>query len=85
MNGMKEPKVKVAVSLSPELVARMRSEVGSGRAASVSAFVEHAVRSQLAAEAEFDDIVEEMLAASGGAPTEAERAEAARLLGSSVA
>jgi Arc/MetJ-type ribon-helix-helix transcriptional regulator len=85
MNGMKEPKVKIAVSLSPDLVERMRAEVDGGRAASVSAFVEHAVRSQLAAELEFDDIVEEMLAASGGAPTEAERTEAARLLGTSAA
>lgn len=82
---MKQPKVKVAVSLSPGVVAQLRAAVADGRARSVSAYVEHAVRGQFAAEAEFDTVVEEMLAASGGPPTDRERAEAARLLGGTAA
>lgn len=78
---MKEPKVKIAVSLSPDLVDRLRAAVAAGRVRSVSAYVEHAIRSQFAAETESDDVIEEMLAASGGPPTTEERAEAARLLG----
>lgn len=82
---MKPPKVKVAVSLSRDVVERLRAAVVDGRARSVSAYVEHAVRGQLAAETEFDAIVEEMLIASGGPPTNAERAEAAALLGGTAA
>jgi hypothetical protein len=78
---MKEPKVKLAVSLSPDIVARLRAVVTEGSSRSVSAYVEHAVRAQLIAEAEFDSMVADMLAASGGPPTDDERAEAARLLG----
>ncbi|MGH3874229.1 MAG: hypothetical protein ACRDSR_22465 [Pseudonocardiaceae bacterium] len=47
--------------------------------------MEHAVRCQFAAEADFDTMVEEMLAASGGSPTDEERAEARRLLGAESA
>ncbi len=81
MNRMTAPKVKVAVSLSPELVQRMRDTVQAGRARSVSALVEHAVRAQFAAEVEFDAMLDEMLTASGGPVTEDERAAAARILG----
>ena len=85
MNGMNPPKVKVAVSLSPDLVEQLRAAVGSGRTRSVSAFVEHAVRSQFAAEVEFDALLDDMLTATGGAPTDEERAAAARLLGTDAA
>jgi hypothetical protein len=78
---MKEPKVKLAVSLSPNVVDQLRAVVADGGSRSVSAYVEHAVRAQLTAEAEFDSMVADMLAASGGPATDAERAEAARLLG----
>lgn len=82
---MKAPKVKVAVSLSPDVVDRLRDAVAGGAADSVSAYVEHALRGQLAAEADFDGMVAEMLDATGGAITEPERAAAARLLGSPAA
>jgi Arc/MetJ-type ribon-helix-helix transcriptional regulator len=82
---MKQPKTKVAVSLSPDLVEKMRDAVADGRARSVSAYVEHAVRAQFAAEVEFDTMIDEMLAATGGPPTDTERAEAAQTLGSDAA
>lgn len=85
MNSIKQPKVKVAVSLSPDLVEQLRAAVSGGRARSVSAYVEHALRAQFAAEVEFDAVVDEMLAATGGPPTAEERAAAARLLGSDAA
>jgi Arc/MetJ-type ribon-helix-helix transcriptional regulator len=80
MNGMKQPKTKVAVSLSADLVEKLRAAAADGRARSVSAYVEHAVRAQFAAEVEFDTMIDEMLAATGGPATDAERAEAAQLL-----
>ena len=82
---MRKPKAKLAVSLDVDLVERLRATVADGGARSVSAFVEHAVRAQFAAEADFDALVEEMLAASGGPPTDEERAAAARVLGSDAA
>jgi Arc/MetJ-type ribon-helix-helix transcriptional regulator len=85
MNGMTQPKVKVAVSLSADLVEQLRAAVTSGKARSVSAFVEHAVRAQFAAEIEFDAMLADMLAVTGGAPTDEERAAAARLLGTDAA
>ena len=82
---MNEPKVKVAVSLSADLVQQLRAAVADGRTRSVSAFVEHAVRAQFAAEVEFDAMLADMLAATGGAPSDEERAAAARLLGTDAA
>lgn len=85
MNGMetrvgREKKAKVAVTVAPEVLEQVRAAVAAGRARSVSAYVEHAVVAQLAAEADFDTMLTEMLAASGGEPTSQERAEARRLL-----
>lgn len=81
MNSMTTPKVKLAVSLDADVAAQLRAAAADGRARSVSAYVQHAVQAQFAAEADFDLIVEEMLATTGGAVTDQERAEAARLLG----
>lgn len=78
---MTTTKVKLAVSLDADVAAQLRAAAADGRARSVSAYVQHAVRAQFAAEADFDLIVEEMLAATGGEVTDQERAEAARLLG----
>lgn len=75
------PKVKITVTLSPDIAEQLRGAASDGRARSVSAYVEHAVRAQFAAEADFDALIEEMLAATGGPPTTQERADAARLLG----
>jgi Arc/MetJ-type ribon-helix-helix transcriptional regulator len=71
---------KIAISLPRELVTHVRGEVQRGRAASVSAYVASAVAKQ----AENDDLTEmldEMLAASGGPMTRAERAWADGVLG----
>jgi hypothetical protein len=59
--------------------------VAEGRARSVSAYNEGAVDNQLAAEADFDAVLDEMLAATGGPPTKAERAAARRRLSGSAA
>lgn len=85
MNGMAPPKVKIAITLRPELVERIRAAVADGRARSVSAYVEHAVDGQLAAEADFDALLDEMLTATGGPPTKAERSTARRRLSGSAA
>lgn len=85
MNGMEKPKVKVAITLSPDLVAAIKARVAAGEARSVSAFIQHAVRGQLAAEADSDGLVEQMLTASGGPASPAERAAARRLLSGSAA
>lgn len=82
---MKQPRTKLAVSISADIAAQVRTVVADGAAASVSAYVEHALRCQLAAEADFDGMVAEMLSATGGPVTEQERADAARILGASAA
>lgn len=73
-------KEKVAVTLDPNLVRAARQAVAQGRAASVSGYVEEALR----ARAESDDLasmLEEMLVETGGPPTAEERAWADRVLG----
>lgn len=77
--GMETKKSKIAITLRPEVLQDVRERVERGQARSVSAFVERAVLGQLAAEADFDAMVDAMLAATGGAPT-ADEAEAARQL-----
>ena len=78
-NGMKR-KAKIAISMSPALLEKVRAVVASDRAKSVSAYVEHCVAAQLAAEADFDLLVEETLERTGGPATAAERARARKLL-----
>lgn len=82
---MDRPKAKVAITLDADVLDRVRANVERGAARSVSAYIEHAVRGQLAAEAEFDGLIDEMLAASGGPLTAKERAAARRLLSGSAA
>jgi hypothetical protein len=55
------PKAKVAVSLNQDVLEQLRGTVTAGRARSVSAYVEHVVRAQYAAEIEFESILDEML------------------------
>jgi metal-responsive CopG/Arc/MetJ family transcriptional regulator len=80
MNGMHSKKVKVAISLQAGLLKKVKSIVAHKRSKSVSAYIEHAIGAQLAAEADFDDLSEQRLAQTGGPPTSAERAEARKLL-----
>ena len=82
---MHAPKVKLAVSMAPALVRKVKALVASGDASSVSAYVEHAVAAQLAAEASFDVSIERALTATGGPPTAAERARARKTLRRSAA
>ena len=82
---MTSPKAKIAVTIDVDVLARVKSTVEAGEARSVSAYVEHAVVSQLAAEASFDAMLAEILEATGGPPTEEERATARRLLAGDTA
>ncbi len=54
MIGITAPKARIAVTIDTEVPARVESTVAAGEARSVSAYVEHAVASQLAAETSFD-------------------------------
>jgi hypothetical protein len=74
-------KAKVAISMSPSLLAKVKARTKHGEAKSVSAYIEHAVASQLAAVQGFDDELAALLRGSGGFPTAKERKEARRLLG----
>jgi hypothetical protein len=79
-NGMQSPKIKLAISMSPELLEKVKAVVAQKRARSVSAYVQHAVAAQLAAEADFDLLIAEALAETGGPPTRTELARARKLL-----
>ena len=78
MNGMTVS--KIAVSLPEEVIARARRAVARGRAESMSAYVAAA----LAEKAKLDDLadlLQEMLAESGGPMTASERRAADASLG----
>ena len=73
-------RTKIAVSLPAELVEQAHRAVAAGRAASVSAYVAHAIEEQ----AKLDDLASllaEMLAETGGPLTAKERRAADRALG----
>lgn len=72
-------RVKIAVSLPEDLVDAARAAVRTGRAPSVSAYVETALVHQTEAD-ELDEWLAENLRASGGAMTEEERAWADEVL-----
>ena len=82
---MTKPKAKIAITIDPDVLARVKSEVEAGPLRSVSAYIEHAVVNQLTAEDDFDSWLAEALEATGGPLTEEERAEAQRILGQSAA
>ncbi|MCY3662674.1 MAG: hypothetical protein OXH28_07590 [bacterium] len=77
---MTPPRAKIAITIDPALLARVRLAVEAGSARSVSAYIEHAVAGQLAAEDDFEAMLAESLAKTGGPPTDAELEAAARLL-----
>jgi len=85
MNGMTKPKVKVAITITPELLSDIRARVARGEARSVSAFIQLAVEGQFAAEADFDELIDQMLAETGGPATADERSAAQRVLSGSAA
>jgi hypothetical protein len=76
-------KAKIAVTVSPAVLAKARKAVRARKAASLSAYVEAALEEK----ATFDDLaglLDEMLAESGGPMTAAERRAADRVLGISA-
>lgn len=77
---MSQPKAKIAISIRQGILDRVKAIVHDERASSVSAYIEHAVSAQLAAEAAFDALIMDALEASGGPATRAERARARKLL-----
>ncbi len=73
-------RLKIAVSLPPELVEQARAAVTAGRATSVSGYIASALEDR----ALLDDLatlLEEMLAETGGPLTADERAAADQALG----
>ncbi len=73
-------KAKTTITIDEDVLDQVRALVAAGSASSVSAYIEHAVRAQLTAETEFDSVIEEILAATGGPATTAERSGARALL-----
>ncbi|MGI8756714.1 MAG: hypothetical protein ACR2MB_12820 [Acidimicrobiales bacterium] len=80
MNGIDAPKAKITITLRAEVLTDIRERFAAGNARSVSAYVEHAIVGQLAAEADFDSVLAEMLAETGGPLTDQERDTARRVL-----
>lgn len=78
--GMTGRKAKIAITVDEELVDQVRERVARGDADSVSAYFQHAVRGQLAAEADFDEVLREIFESTGGPPTAKERAAARKVL-----
>lgn len=82
--SMTKRKEKIAITLSPHLVAAAKRAVRRGRAASVSAYVAEAIaekESRQDANEALLEIIDESLEASGGPMTDAERRWADEMLG----
>ena len=79
------PRAKISITIDEGLLARVRLAVEAGHARSVSAYVEHAVAGQLAAEDDFEAMLAESLAATGGPLSDEERAAARRILSGEAA
>lgn len=77
---MTKPKAKIAITIDSDVLDRVKSNVEAGRARSVSAYIEHAVVNEVAADTDFESMLAEIFEATGGPPTDEERAEARRIL-----
>jgi Arc/MetJ family transcription regulator len=71
-------KAKIAVTIDEELLAEARQRVGRGDAASLSAYIEDAVRTRVES-GSLRELLDEMLEESGGPMTDEERAEFDRI------
>jgi Arc/MetJ-type ribon-helix-helix transcriptional regulator len=78
VNGMAT--TKVTITLADEQLDEVRRLVHAGRAASVSGFVQHAVRVALHDAAGWQEMLAEALADTGGPLTKSERAWADAIL-----
>lgn len=74
-------RVRVTVTIDPDVLDQIKSSVASGPLRSVSAYVEFAVKNQLREDDNYEAMLVEMFEATGGPPTDEERAEARRILG----
>lgn len=72
--------VKITITLDETQVEEMRALVAAGQAASISAFVKHAVRVALHDAAGWREMLADALRQTGGPLTEEERAWADSLL-----
>jgi Arc/MetJ-type ribon-helix-helix transcriptional regulator len=72
-------RTKIAVTLPPSLVERARESVRQGRASSVSAYVAAALEEKVKSD-DLAQLLDEMLAQTGGPLTEEERRAADELL-----
>lgn len=72
---------KITITLGEDQLARIRSLVGSGKAQSISGFVQHAVSVSLDDVAGWGAMLAEALTQTGGDLTTDERAWADRILG----
>jgi len=70
---------KIAISLPDELATAAKRAVAAGHASSVSAYIAEAIRMRSQTE-HLDDVLDQMLAESGGPLTSAERSTLDRLL-----
>ena len=80
MGGVSKRRVRVTVTIDPDVLAQVKSAIKSGPLRSVSAYVEFAVKNQLLEDVKYETMLAEMLEASGGPLTDEERAEAQRIL-----
>lgn len=71
---------KISITIDPLVEERARQDVADGKATSVSAWLNEAGRERLERD-ELGEVLAEIFAATGGVPTEEERAQARRLLG----
>jgi hypothetical protein len=72
-------KAKIAITLEPDAIARVKARVRARKAASVSAFIARAVDRELEEES-MADLIQEM-EKRGGKPTRRDRAWARKVLG----
>lgn len=85
MISMTATKSRLTVTIDSDVADQVRALVAQGDASSVSAYVEHSVRCQLAADADFDVLLAAMLDETGGPLTPDERAAARRVLSGDAA
>ncbi len=85
MISMTATKSRLTITVDADIADQVKALVAQGGAPNVSAYVEHAVKCQLAADADFDVLLATMLDETGGPLTPDERAAARRVLSGEAA